>query len=115
MIRNPFCPTPLAPKKMLQGGFGDFYFCEMLLLRMALTTSKDVAEMTRVVKAARGSKTLVALPLRADTHRNAEDLKKRWMARKRDFPPIPSLLLPPNNKETLKPKAFASSCLNPSS
>ena len=25
MIRNPLCPTPSAPKEMLQGGFGDFY------------------------------------------------------------------------------------------
>ena len=33
----------------------------------------------------------------------------------REFPPIPSLLLPRNNKETLKPEAFALSCLHPSS
>ena len=26
MIRNPHCLTLLAPKEMLQGGFGDFYF-----------------------------------------------------------------------------------------
>ena len=31
-----------------------------------------------------------------------------------EFLPIPSLLLPPNNKGTLKPEAFASSCLHPS-
>jgi hypothetical protein len=31
------------------------------------------------------------------------------------FPPIPSLLLPPNNKETVKPEAFASSCFHPCS
>jgi hypothetical protein len=29
MIQNPLCPTLLAPKKMLQGGFGDFYFYEI--------------------------------------------------------------------------------------
>jgi hypothetical protein len=29
MIQNPLCPTPLAPKKMLRGGFGDFYFYEI--------------------------------------------------------------------------------------
>jgi hypothetical protein len=29
MIQNPLCPTPLAPKKMLQGGFGDFHFYEI--------------------------------------------------------------------------------------
>ncbi len=31
MIQDPLCPTPLAPKEMLQGGFGDFYSYEMLL------------------------------------------------------------------------------------
>ncbi len=47
-----------------------FYFYERLLLRMALTTSKVAAEMTRVVKVVQGEvqKTLVALPLHADTH-----------------------------------------------
>jgi len=82
MIRNPFCPTPSAPKEMLQGGFGDFYFYEKLLLRMALTTSESAAEMTRAVKVVRGrSKTLTALPLRPDTHRNTEDSKDGARAR----------------------------------
>jgi hypothetical protein len=31
------------------------------------------------------------------------------------FLPIPSLLLPPNNKEALKPEVFALSCLHPCS
>ncbi len=31
MIQNPLCPTPLATKKMLQGGFGDFYFYEIAM------------------------------------------------------------------------------------
>ena len=42
---------------------------------MALTTSEGAAEMTRAVKVVRGTKTLAALPLRADTHRNTEDSK----------------------------------------
>jgi hypothetical protein len=47
MIQNSFCPTPLAPKEMLQGGFGDFYFYEKLQ-RMALGfDDKDAAEMTK--------------------------------------------------------------------
>jgi hypothetical protein len=47
MIRNPFCPTPLAPKEMLQGGFGDFYFYEKLR-RMALGfDDEDAAEMMK--------------------------------------------------------------------
>ena len=49
---------------MLQGGFGDFYFYKKLLLRMALTTSKDAAEMTRVVKVVWGrSEKLLSLSL----------------------------------------------------
>jgi hypothetical protein len=47
MIQNPFCPTPLAPKEMLQGGFGNFYFCKKLR-RMALGfNDEDAAEMTK--------------------------------------------------------------------
>jgi hypothetical protein len=47
MIRNPFCPTPSAPKEMLQGGFRDFYFYKKLR-RMALGfNDKDAAEMTK--------------------------------------------------------------------
>jgi hypothetical protein len=29
MIQKPLCPTPSAPKEMLQGGFGDFCFYEI--------------------------------------------------------------------------------------
>jgi hypothetical protein len=31
MIQNLLCPTLLAPKKMLQGGFGDFCFYEIAM------------------------------------------------------------------------------------
>ncbi len=31
MIQKLLCSTPLAQKEMVQGGFGDFYFYEMLL------------------------------------------------------------------------------------
>jgi hypothetical protein len=68
MIRNPFCPTLSAPKEMLPGGFGEFYFYKKLLLRMALATSEDAAEMTRVVKVVRGRfKKLSSLSLSALT------------------------------------------------
>jgi hypothetical protein len=36
VIQKPFCPTLLAPKEMLQGGFGDFISMKLLRLQMAL-------------------------------------------------------------------------------
>ncbi len=119
MIRNPLCPTPSAPKEMLPGWVWGFLF-----LRNDATSGwdgfdnkEDAAEMTRVMKVARGrSKQLSLLSLSALTPIGILRIRKeRWMTRGQEFPPIPSLLLPPNNKGTLKLEAFASSCLHPSS
>jgi hypothetical protein len=73
--------------------------------------------MTKFVKVAQGrSKQLSSLSLSALTQIGILRIQKeRWMTHGWEFPPIPSLLLPPNNKGTLKPEAFASSCLHPSS
>jgi hypothetical protein len=62
---------------------------------MALTTSEGAAEMTRAVKVVWGGvQKLSPLSLSALTPIGILRIQK--MAR-RDFPPIPSLLLPPNN------------------
>jgi hypothetical protein len=48
--------------------WASFYFYEKLLLQMALTTSKDAAEMTRVVKVCLGEvQKLLSLSLSALT------------------------------------------------
>ena len=60
---------------------------------------EDAAEMTRVVNVVwERSKQLSSLSLSALTSIGILRIRKeRWMARRREFPPIPSLLLPPNN------------------
>jgi hypothetical protein len=47
MVRNPFCLTLSAPKEMLQGGFGDFYFYKRLRWMALGFDDKDAAEMTK--------------------------------------------------------------------
>ena len=78
---------------------------------------EDAAEMTRVLKVSQGrSKQLLLLSLSALTPGGILRIQKeRWIACGREFSPIPALLLPPNNKTTLKPEAFALSCLHLSS
>jgi hypothetical protein len=119
IIQNPLCPTPLAPKEMLQGGFGDFVFLRNARwMALASTTMRDAAETTRGSRP-KGSKGFVELPLRADIHWRKGYGAGGRLPRKQEsisrFPANSLLLLPPNNKEILKPEAFASSCLHPCS
>ncbi len=65
MIQNPFCPTLLAPKEMLQCGFGEFNFYEMLLggWLWLQQQQEDAAEMKKVNGPLPGSNQFVKLPL----------------------------------------------------
>ena len=119
MIQNPLCLTPSALKEMLSGCVWGFLFLQNDATSGCdgFDGKEDASEMTRVVKVAWGrSKQLSLLSLSAFTPiRILRIQKERWMARGREFLPIPSLRLLPNTKATLKPEAFASSCLHPSS
>jgi hypothetical protein len=73
MIQNPLCPALLAPKEMLQGGFGDFYFYEKLRRMAWASTTRDAAEMMRV-SSPKGSEQFVELPYHSNS---ALDVNRR--------------------------------------
>ncbi len=104
---NPPCPTPLAPKEMLQGGFGDFYFLwSYWLWAEPLSTGRiDGRNDSKwVCRAAEGVAPESACRLWCCL---LDEVGATFVV-----PPFPccSLLRPPNNKETLKPEASALSC-----
>jgi hypothetical protein len=92
MIQNPLCLTPSAPEEMLQGGFEDIYFYEMLLggwLRL-WQWWEGTAEMTKDPFEKEFNQ-FVKLPLRAwRQSRIGAGMNSGKGGR---FPPIPSLLL----------------------
>jgi hypothetical protein len=135
MIQKPLCPTLLAPKEMLQGGFGDFYFYKITTAadgfgfddneRMRQNYDKKIPP--------RDPGNLLRAP---SPHQYPMEMRRypfdtriwrgihwrctgiHWIPESGvggRFPPIQSLLLPPNHKGTLKPEAFSSSCLHPHS
>jgi hypothetical protein len=132
MIWNPLCSTPLAPKEMLQGGFGVFYFYEIATAVVGFGFNDDKRMQRKYDKKdpSRGSLhfvesspsapvsvggALVSIWERVSIGDATVSIGEKKSGAGGRFPPIPSLLLPPNNKETLKSEAFTSSCLHPCS
>jgi hypothetical protein len=117
---------------MLQGGFGDFYFYDIATAVDGFGFNDDKRMQRKYDKEdpSRGSLhffesppsmpvsiggALVFIGERVSIGDTLVSIGEKESGAGGRFPPIPSLLLPPNNKETLKSEAFASSCLHPCS